>query len=162
MRSDPRLIATGKEYLAEKILALELSDAVSDLAQNEFRNYMYVGGLPQARDIRRVIELLLDARVLLACVHSDGNSVPLAGESDTIIQKLYFFDVGLANCLLRTDLDTIDAEMKNHFNTKGMIAEQFVAQHLAYLNGPSLPPELYYWRRDKAVVRVFFKTPYSA
>ncbi len=209
------LQATGHQFLAEKILSKDFSDAVNDLAKNEFRNYLYVGGMPQAvkvyvetksllrareiqeqilqtymadfpkynqkinydriqrvfksaghqlgkkliyqrldehsqsRDVRRIVELLIDARVLLPCFHSDGNSVPLGGESDLSIQKIYFLDIGLINCLIKTDLDIIDAEMKNDFNTKGMLAEQFVAQHLAYLDGPFQPPHLHYWLRDK-------------
>jgi uncharacterized protein len=209
------LIATGHQLLAEKILNKNFSDAVCDLAKNEFRNYLYVGGMPQAikayvetkslvrsreiqeqilqtymadfpkynhkinydriqrvfksaghqlgkkliyqrlddqsqsRDIRRIVELLIDARILLPCIHSNGNSVPLGGEIDLTIQKIFFLDIGLINCLIKTDLDVIDSEMKNNFNTKGMLAEQFVAQHLAYLEGPSRPPDLHYWLRDK-------------
>jgi predicted AAA+ superfamily ATPase len=68
---------------------------------------------------------------------------------DDSIQKLYFLDVGLVNAMMRLDLEIIDQEMKNNFNTKGMIAEQFVAQHLAYLNNHYIGPELFYWLRDK-------------
>lgn len=103
----------------------------------------------QSRDIRRIIELLVDARVLLPCRHSAANSVPLPGEVDTSIQKMYFLDVGLVNAMMRLDLDILDQEMKNNFNTKGMIAEQFVAQHLAYLDNQTSGPELYYWLRDR-------------
>ena len=103
----------------------------------------------QARDTRRILELLIDARVLLPCRHSNSNTIPLAGEVDDTIYKLYFLDVGLVNAMMKLDLEAIDQEMKNNFNTKGMIAEQFVAQHLAYLGSKTLPPELYYWLRDK-------------
>lgn len=103
----------------------------------------------QSRDTRRIIELLIDARVLLPCRHSDSNSAPLSGEVDSAIQKIYFLDVGLVNAMMRLDLETIDQEMKNDFNTKGMIAEQFVAQHLAYLGNQTSAPELFYWLRDK-------------
>ena len=105
----------------------------------------------QSRDIKRVIELLIDARVLTPSFHSDGNSVPLAGEIDRSIFKLYFIDVGLMNAMLRIDFETIDVEMKNNFNTKGIMAEQFVAQHLNQVMGPSLQPELFYWLRDKGI-----------
>jgi len=103
----------------------------------------------QSRDVKRVIELLIDARVLIPCYHSDGNSVPLKGEMDDAIYKLYFIDVGLMNCMLRIDDETIDSEMKNKFNTKGIMAEQFVAQHLNQVSGGSMQPELFYWLRDK-------------
>jgi predicted AAA+ superfamily ATPase len=103
----------------------------------------------QSRDIKRVLELLIDARVLIPCYHSDGNSVPLKGEIDYTIYKLYFIDVGLMNCMLRMDFETIDVQMKNEFNTKGIMAEQFVAQHLNQIMGGSIQPELFYWLRDK-------------
>lgn len=102
-----------------------------------------------SRDNRRVVDLLIDSRLLIPCIHSDANSVPLAGEADPEISKHYFLDVGLVNCLLQLDLDVIDEEMKSNFNNKGSVAEQFVAQHLAQVRGPSLAPELYYWLRDK-------------
>ncbi|MDD4973420.1 MAG: DUF4143 domain-containing protein [Bacteriovorax sp.] len=62
-----------------------------------------------------------------------------------LYSKNYFLDVGLVNAMMRLDLEVIDQEMKNNFNIKGMIAEQFVAQHLAFTVGP----ELVYWLRDK-------------
>lgn len=105
----------------------------------------------QARDTRRVVELLVDAKVLLSCLHTDGTLIPLAATTDSQIQKIYFLDVGLVNCMQRLDLQTIDSEFKNNFANKGVIAEQFVAQHLAYLRSPSMPPELFYWLRDKGI-----------
>ncbi|MCM2351934.1 MAG: ATP-binding protein, partial [Bacteriovoracaceae bacterium] len=102
-----------------------------------------------SRDTRRVLELLFDARVILKCSHSESNSVPLMGEVDHTIFKIYFLDVGLVNAIMRLDYETLDQEMKNNFNTKGMIAEQFVAQHLAYLGNERRGPELFYWLRDR-------------
>lgn len=211
------LLATGNDFLVDKIQALDFSEVVMSLAREQFRLFLYIGGMPQAvktyveekslisvrgvqeqilqtyiadfpkyntrinydrvqriftaavtqlgkkiiyqrldpnsqaREVRRTIELLLDARVLLNCIHSSGSSVPLLGESDSSIQKIYFLDIGLVNCLLRIDLDVIDVELKNQFNTKGMLAEQFVAQHLAYIYGTSQPPGLFYWLRDKGI-----------
>ncbi|MGE3609137.1 MAG: ATP-binding protein [Bacteriovoracaceae bacterium] len=103
----------------------------------------------QTRDIKRIVELLFDARVLLPCMHSNANVVPLAGESDPSILKIYFIDVGLMNSLLKLDLEVIDQELKTKFNTKGVMAEQFVAQHLWNMDGHANRPELFYWLRDK-------------
>jgi len=102
-----------------------------------------------SRDIKRIVELLLDSRVILPCYHSDGNQVPIEGEIDLKIYKPYFIDIGLLNSTLRMDLDTLDLEFKNDFATKGIIAEQFVAQHLNFIAGPNLSPKLYYHLRDK-------------
>ena len=102
-----------------------------------------------SRDIKKALELLIDARVILKCCHSDANSVPLMGEMDESIFKIYFLDVGLVNAIMGLDFEALDTEMKNNFNTKGMIAEQFVAQHLAYLGNETRGPELFYWLREK-------------
>lgn len=103
----------------------------------------------QSRDIKRVIELLIDARILIPAFHSEGSGVPLGAQVDRSIFKLYFLDVGLMNAMLRVDLETIDQEMKNHFVSKGIMAEQFVAQHLNAARGDRFEPELSYWLKDK-------------
>ena len=102
-----------------------------------------------SRDIKRIVELLIDSRVILACHHSNGNQVPLEGEADSRILKPYFIDIGLLNSILRLDVDSIDTEFRNNFNTKGIIAEQYVAQHLNFFSSPSLNPCLYYHLKDK-------------
>src|SRR5690554_1378247 len=102
-----------------------------------------------SRDIKKALELLIDARVILKCNHTNANTSPLMGEMDEAIFKIYFLDVGLVNAMMRLDFENLSNEMKNNFNTKGMIAEQFVAQHLAYLHNESRGPELFYWLRDK-------------
>jgi predicted AAA+ superfamily ATPase len=102
-----------------------------------------------SRDIKKALELLIDARVILKCNHTDANSAPLMGEMDSSVFKIYFLDVGLVNAMMGMDFEAIDQEMKNNFNTKGMIAEQFVSQHLAYLQGERRGPELFYWLKDK-------------
>lgn len=209
------LIASGNDLLADRILAGELSPSMTAAARREFRNYLCVGGMPEAvktflaegslvgvrevqeqilqtyvadfpkynsrvnydrvqrvfssaaaqvgkkvvfqrldteskaRDVRRVLDLLIDARVILPCFHTSANGVPLMGEVDSSIQKIYFLDVGLLTCLLRMDFDLIDGEMRTQFNVKGILAEQFVAQHLAYLDRSISGPQLFYWLRDK-------------
>ena len=95
------------------------------------------------------MELLIDARVLVPCTHSNANSIPLLGESDLSIFKIYFLDIGLANALLNMEFELIDREFKLNFNTKGVLAEQFVAQHLAYGGNCTLAPHLFYWLKDK-------------
>lgn len=112
--------------------------------------YQHIDSHSKSRETRRVIELLIDAKVLLSCTHSESNSVPLKGEEDNSIQKLYFLDIGLLNSITRIDFEMIEQIFEENFNTKGVIAEQFVAQHLAYSN-PSSPPQLFYWLRDKGI-----------
>jgi predicted AAA+ superfamily ATPase len=105
--------------------------------------------LSQARETRRIIELLVDARVLISCGHCHGNSVPLKGEEDLNTKKLFFLDVGLVNCLMGISYEVLSQIEKLTYNSKGVVTEQFVAQHLAYLR-PEKLPYLFYWLKDKA------------
>ncbi|MEX0799171.1 MAG: hypothetical protein WD025_06985 [Bacteriovoracaceae bacterium] len=43
--------------------------------------------------------------------------------------------------------------MRNKFNSKGLIAEQFAAQHLNFIEGGSYAPQLFYWPRDRGKVK---------
>ena len=102
-----------------------------------------------SRDIKRIFELLVDSRVILECIHTDGNSAPLAGEADHRILKPYFIDIGLLGASLGLGLEAIDLEFKNQFNLKGVLAEQYVAQHLARGKSSTNAPELFYHLKDK-------------
>lgn len=102
-----------------------------------------------SRDIKRVVELLTDAKVILPCTHTDGNSSPLRGESDDRIFKPYFLDIGLLNSMLNLDLEIIEREFKSNFNAKGVLAEQFVAMHLNSFSGSELEPNLFYHLKDR-------------
>jgi uncharacterized protein len=104
-----------------------------------------------SRDIKRIVELLIDSRVILPCYHTDAFKGPLMAGVDDKIFKTYFIDIGLLNAILRLDLDSIDFEFKNNFQTKGVIAEQFIAQHLNFFEAPSLAPNLFYHLKDKGV-----------
>lgn len=53
------------------------------------------------------------------------------------------------DAILKVDYDVIDRELANRFNTKGVMAEQFAAQHLAYVGWGQGPPRLFYWLREK-------------
>lgn len=111
--------------------------------------YSKMDSLSQSRDIRRVVELLVEARVLLACSHTQASFPPLRGSQNHEIQKLYFLDVGLVSLQLGLDAKTLESTESHLGKLRGLIAEQFVAQHLAFLKGASEPPELFYWLRDQ-------------
>lgn len=111
--------------------------------------YQRLDNEAKSRDIRKAVELLIDARVLIQCFHTEGNSSPLKAEKDDSIFKLYFLDIGLLNAIMRLEFSQLDEDMKQQFSTKGFLAEQFTAQHLAYLGNERRGPELFYWLKDK-------------
>ena len=52
------------------------------------------------------------------------------------------------NAMLNLDFASINSEFSQNFALKGVLAEQFIAQHLAYFK-PTRSPRLNYWLRDK-------------
>lgn len=105
----------------------------------------------QSREIKKSLELLCDAKLLYQTFHTDCNGIPLHASIDYSIFKIYFLDIGLLNYLHKLEWDVLENDFKQNLVTKGQIMEQFVAQHLAFINGCMETPELLYWLRDKHI-----------
>jgi len=100
-----------------------------------------------SRDVRKALQLLLDAGVLLEATHSDGNGIPLGAESDPDVRKLFYLDVGLLCCALGLSARDISSPEETAFVNEGVLAEQFVAQELSACE-PGLRKPLHYWLRE--------------
>lgn len=111
--------------------------------------YQELDSHSKARETRKAIELLTQARILSSCNHCEASAPPLWSTEDADIFKLYFLDIGLVNAIHGLDPMSLEKEISNHFETKGFIAEQIVAQHLNFFYGPSSSPRLNFWLRDK-------------
>lgn len=132
----------------QRISVQRIARIYANIAQNLGKKIVYskIDDESQSREIKRVLELLIDARVITPCLHSDGNQPPLLASSDERIFKLYYLDIGLLGAALNTSIDGIERELKQQ---DGVFAEQFVAQHLCYSLDQSAAPTLYYYLRDK-------------
>lgn len=97
--------------------------------------------------VRRNIDYLIKARISLPCYHSSCSGIPLVSQKNDDIYKLYWLDVGLANRMLDVDWHAF-AKIDFGLLTEGVLAEQFVAQHLANRSSGEKPPALYYWLRE--------------
>ena len=99
--------------------------------------------------IANALHKLSLARVLYLVQHTACNGIPLGAEINEKIFKLTFLDVGLLSTQLQLsflDLNTID---ELNFVNSGVMAEQFVGQHLLYDHLSYETPSLYYWQREK-------------
>jgi uncharacterized protein len=105
--------------------------------------------LSKAAEVRRVLELLVDAKILLPVFHAECGGVPLAATEDVNIWKNYFLDVGLMNRTQNLSYAMLDDEFSKNLVSKGAMAEQFVAQHLSHVFEDIAPARLHYWLRDK-------------
>lgn len=102
----------------------------------------------RAAEVRSVLDLLLKARLLLAAYHSNASGVPLSATQDHNTFKLYFLDCGLFNRLCGFSWQHITNLTERELINEGMLAEQFIAQHLAYRDQGFEPPQLHYWLRE--------------
>jgi predicted AAA+ superfamily ATPase len=100
-----------------------------------------------SRDVRKALQLLLDAGVLLATTHSHGNGIPLGAESDPDVRKLFYLDVGLLCCAFGLAARDIPSPETTAFVNEGVLAEQFIAQELS-ASEPGIRKPLYYWLRE--------------
>lgn len=97
---------------------------------------------------KKALEALELARVVTRCFHSAGNGAPLAAEIKPAHFKTFFLDIGLVLSALGLNLDAVDADLNN--TARGVVAEQFIAQHLLDDRELFQKPQLYYWDRQKA------------
>ncbi|MGB1311280.1 MAG: ATP-binding protein [Leucothrix sp.] len=96
---------------------------------------------------KKALEALELAKVVVRCFHSAGNAAPLGAEQKDNHFKTFFLDVGLVLTALGLQLDSVDSELNN--TAKGVVAEQFIAQHLLDDRELFQKPQLHYWQRQK-------------
>jgi predicted AAA+ superfamily ATPase len=111
--------------------------------------YVNISREHQARELKNALDLLIAARVVIPVYHTSASGLPLRAQADESCYKLYFLDVGLLCAALGIGYGSIANYDEEALVNKGQLAEQFVAQHLYYLNDSLFPPELFYWVRDK-------------
>ena len=104
----------------------------------------------KSRDVKAVLDLFAKARIMTKVTHSDATGVPLGGCEDPAVWKPLFLDVGLLLHACGIGEADVSALTDERLVNEGMLAEQFVGQHLLYRGGCSVEPNLHYWLRDGA------------
>ncbi|MEA3386464.1 MAG: AAA family ATPase [Thermodesulfobacteriota bacterium] len=110
--------------------------------------YVNVDKNERAKNIAEALHVLEMARIVFRINHSACNGVPLGAEVNEKKFKITFLDVGLmvsACGMSMLDIENADNVMMVN---SGRLCEQFVGQHLLYLNEYYKKPELYYWARE--------------
>ncbi len=110
--------------------------------------YTQINREETARELRAAIDLLSKARVIAPVFHSTCAGVPLHADVDWRTYKLLFLDIGLMNRLCGLDWLALKELDDRQLVNEGALAEQFVGQHLLYLEEGSETPRLNYWLRE--------------
>ncbi len=108
--------------------------------------YVNLASGERAARVRTMIHLLTKAQVILPVFHSHCSGIPLGADISESVFKLAFLDVGLANHLCGLTWRDISSANDTRLVNEGGIAEQYVAQQLAWLGKSK--PDLTYWQRE--------------
>ncbi len=141
-RDDFGKYAQGKELLRTQ----KLFDRLPALVGKKVK-YSEISREEQAKEIREVIDLLSQARIIYKVHHTHASGIPLAYQSDDRIYKIYFLDIGLLNHQLGLSWSTIRQSEFNRFLTQGIQTEQFVFQNL-FSSDFNVDQTVYYWLRE--------------
>ena len=107
--------------------------------------YTQISREETARELRAAIDLLAKARVITPVFHSACSG---DAEVDWKTYKLLFLDIGLMNRMCGLDWLALKDLDDRRLVNEGSLAEQFVGQHLLYLEEGWETPRLHYWLRE--------------
>ena len=110
--------------------------------------YSQFSSQDKSATIKSDIELLCMARVISKVIHSHCTGLPLQADIEHKTYKLLFLDVGLMNAICGLNWRSISQMADTQLVNEGVIAEQFIGQHLQDILSSSLNRELNYWLRE--------------
>jgi uncharacterized protein len=110
--------------------------------------YRNISADDHSASLKKDIDLLCMARVLAKVVHTHASGLPLQADIEAKVYKLLFLDVGLMNAVCGLNWNTLENLNDTRLINEGVIAEQFIGQHLQALSADSLNRELTYWLRE--------------
>lgn len=117
--------------------------------------YAQVAGEYTSAEVKKALDMLTKAGIIIPVVHTSANGLPLGDEADLSIRKMLLLDTGLMLRLLNMSMGDV-TEITTHILTasaadlvnKGTIAEMLAGlEYLHYLT-PNLRHEMFYWVRQ--------------
>lgn len=102
----------------------------------------------EAKEIKKGIDLLSQARVITKVYNTNCQGIPLKKGIDTKTFKLLFLDVGLLNVGLKLDWSDVINIPERELLNEGSLAEQFIGQHLREWCDDFEELEMFYWLRE--------------
>ena len=114
-----------------------------------------VEGNYKAAEVKKALDMLTKAGIVIPVTHTDGNGLPLGSEADKSYQKMLLLDTGLMLRLLNMTTGDI-SELTEQILTsdvtdlinKGPMAEMLAGLELLHYRTPNIRHEIYYWQRQ--------------
>lgn len=117
--------------------------------------YSQVGGGYKAGEVKKALDMLTLAGILVPVTHTDANGVPLGSEADNSYRKILLLDTGLMLRLLNMTMgdatrmtSQILTASATELVNKGPMAEMIVGLELLRYQTPNIRHELFYWVRQ--------------
>lgn len=134
-----------------------LSSTMKSAAMQATKKFVYarVPGEYKTAEVKKALELLTKAGILIPVTHTDANGLPLGEEKDESTRKMLLLDTGLMLRLLNMssgDITAITTQILTasaaDLVNKGPMAEMLAGLELLHYLSPNLHHELFYWVRQ--------------
>ena len=142
-----------KKKIDPQLLRMTMRSA----AQQATKKFMYsqVPGEYKTAEVKKALELLIKANIIIPVTHTNSCGLPLGDGKDEGIRKMLVLDTGLMLRLLNMTMGDI-TELTTHILTataadlvnKGPMAEMLAGLELLHYRTPNLRYELFYWQRQ--------------
>ena len=142
-----------KKKIDPQLLRMTMRSA----AQQATKKFMYsqVPGEYKTAEVKKALELLIKANIIIPVTHTNSSGLPLGDGKDDSIRKMLVLDTGLMLRLLNMTMGDI-RELTTQILTataadlvnKGPMAEMLAGLELLHYRTPNLRHELFYWQRQ--------------
>ncbi len=149
-----------------------LSATMKSAAVQAGKKFVYsrVQGDYKTAEVKKALEMLIKAGILIPVTHTNANGLPLGDGRDDGTRKILLLDTGLMLRLLNMSLGDITAITTQILTAsaadlvnKGPVAEMLAGLELLHYLSPNLHHELFYWMRQakNATAEVDYVLPHD-
>jgi len=135
-----------------------LTNTFKSVVSQVTQKFMFskVEGGYKAGEVKKALDLLTKAGLVIPVTHSDANGLPLGEKADESVRKYLFLDNGLMlrvqNLTLKNASEITQAVLSSSANelvNKGPMAEMIAGLELLHNMPSTLKTDLYYWNCQK-------------
>lgn len=156
----------------KKVDSQLLSATMKSAAVQAGKKFVYsrVQGDYKTAEVKKALEMLIKAGILIPVTHTNANGLPLGDGRDDGTRKIMLLDTGLMLRLLNMSLGDITAITTQILTAsaadlvnKGPVAEMLAGLELLHYLSPNLHHELFYWMRQakNATAEVDYVLPHD-
>lgn len=141
----------------KKIDPVLLRNTMRSVALQATKKFVYaqVEGEYKSADIKKALDMLTKAGIIVPVTHTDTSGLPLGNDSDASYRKMLLLDTGLLLRMQNMSMGNV-AEITTHILTasqtelvnKGTVCEMVAGLEILRNLPPNLRHDMYYWTRQ--------------